>query len=975
MRSAAGSGTRVLSPAVSTPPRDLGGVSREELRHSEPRAGQCSLDQSGQWPGPLGSSVPKSSRAPAVSPAGHLSPALTSVGGTPVCFGIQPRPGRRFPERPARLSDPADAGGQQESFSMDGSAAPGAGQDASLSAGAGGAGAPGRLGAVAGSGGSRSLGRGLAAPQASPGSHETFTSSFSFIRLSLGSAGERGEAEGCLPSREAETSPQSPQEIGARATNPDGPHEDPQGLSQPFCLPAAWGVADSAQGAGRSSRPECGVLPSSDVDAGCSSSPDPSLTGCGGSEGSGSGDAHGWDALLQRWEPVLRDRLLSTRRQLEVASLRSKLQKLQEAAVEEEDYDKAEVLKQRLEDLEQEAGGLQLALPSRQPALRSFLSHLAAQAQAALRGAPQASGDDTQAPRSGEPATPGGLHVTAMRWDRLFGERQQLQKEMAALQARMSVLEAQDQRLSRELEEQERRGLWQRCGLTGPAGQLQAISKALQDTLAAASQLHAQVEPPEAITSLQERIKSLNLSLKEVTNEVCTRESLCSSLRRRVSHLETRLPALREARVLAVSGGHFCTAKDLAEEIRALGCEREGLEAALGRLLVLGSGSAGKLGRLREDQDRLRRELARQAAAHEASVKEKAVKYVEVLEENLRSDATSQRPHHLGTELADFRECAVHVGLHEDGDQEGGNRTRRPNSNRTFQQQLSLGWSTAVQQCQVQAGAMNGLHCNQRTGEAGGYQLRAGNTRYPSLAWSEPMPGKRECRVGQYVVDVASFEQLALPILRNVGSCGGLGPRVCVIDEIGKMELFSQPFIQAVRQTLSSPATVVLGTIPAPKGKPLALVEEIRGRPDVKVFSLGESKKSVPRTSDPDLRALTRVPRAAREKQRLTRPTDVRAEVPVGSGPRVGAAARHPGNSVQVETPQGHGESAVRRSSCTLGRRLKLLRSCLTGLSSHFLSGPVAGVKRDPSRGAQSLEFVPLEVVLVLLVDSEFTAS
>ncbi|XP_047377429.1 cancer-related nucleoside-triphosphatase isoform X1 [Sciurus carolinensis] len=113
-----------------------------------------------------------------------------------------------------------------------------------------------------------------------------------------------------------------------------------------------------------------------------------------------------------------------------------------------------------------------------------------------------------------------------------------------------------------------------------------------------------------------------------------------------------------------------------------------------------------------------------------------------------------------------------------------------------------------------------------------------------SRVGSEPMPGKRECRVGQYVVDVASFEQLALPILRNVGSCGGLGPRVCVIDEIGKMELFSQPFIQAVRQTLSSPATVVLGTIPAPKGKPLALVEEIRGRPDVKVFSVTKENRT-----------------------------------------------------------------------------------------------------------------------------------
>lgn len=52
------------------------------------------------------------------------------------------------------------------------------------------------------------------------------------------------------------------------------------------------------------------------------------------------------------------------------------------------------------------------------------------------------------------------------------------------------------------------------------------------------------------------------------------------------------------------------------------------------------------------------------------------------------------------------------------------------------------------------------------------------------------------------------------------------------------MELFSQPFIQAVRQVLSTPGTVVLGTIPVPKGKPLALVEEIRTRKDVKVFSV-----------------------------------------------------------------------------------------------------------------------------------------
>ncbi|XP_043452233.1 cancer-related nucleoside-triphosphatase isoform X2 [Prionailurus bengalensis] len=109
---------------------------------------------------------------------------------------------------------------------------------------------------------------------------------------------------------------------------------------------------------------------------------------------------------------------------------------------------------------------------------------------------------------------------------------------------------------------------------------------------------------------------------------------------------------------------------------------------------------------------------------------------------------------------------------------------------------------------------------------------------------SEPPRGKRECRVGQYVVDLTSFEQLALPVLRNAGPGSGPGQRVCVIDEIGKMELFSQPFIQAVRQTLSTPGTVVLGTIPVPKGKPLALVEEIRNRNDVQVFSVTKENRN-----------------------------------------------------------------------------------------------------------------------------------
>ncbi|XP_009905297.2 cancer-related nucleoside-triphosphatase [Dryobates pubescens] len=109
---------------------------------------------------------------------------------------------------------------------------------------------------------------------------------------------------------------------------------------------------------------------------------------------------------------------------------------------------------------------------------------------------------------------------------------------------------------------------------------------------------------------------------------------------------------------------------------------------------------------------------------------------------------------------------------------------------------------------------------------------------------SDSSTSRRECRVGQYVVDVVSFEQLVLPMLRNVNHGSDAEKKICVIDEIGKMELFSQAFIQAVRQTLTGSGTVVLGTIPIPKGKPLDLVEEIRSRKDVKVFNVSRENRN-----------------------------------------------------------------------------------------------------------------------------------
>ncbi|KAL6088515.1 hypothetical protein STEG23_024788, partial [Scotinomys teguina] len=278
-----------------------------------------------------------------------------------------------------------------------------------------------------------------------------------------------------------------------------------------------------------------------------------------------------------------------------------------------------ETLRQQLEDLEQEKGCLPWVLPSRQPALGSFLGYLAAQARVALQGATQRSGiDDPEAPLEGE------LKITAQdtlpasitRQDWLIREKQQLQKEIDALQSRMFALEAKEQQLSQETPLQ-----WQGCDLTPlvaqlSPGQLQEVSKALGETLTSASQAPFRVEPPETLRSLQERTKSLNLAVREITTQVCSGERLCSSLRRRLSDLDTRLPALLEAKMLAISGSHFCTAKELTEEIWALSSEQEGLESLLGRLLALSSRSVRRLGSVKEDYIRCRQDLALQEAVH-----------------------------------------------------------------------------------------------------------------------------------------------------------------------------------------------------------------------------------------------------------------------------------------------------------------------------------------------------------------------
>ncbi|RZC30198.1 cancer-related nucleoside-triphosphatase isoform X2 [Glycine soja] len=65
--------------------------------------------------------------------------------------------------------------------------------------------------------------------------------------------------------------------------------------------------------------------------------------------------------------------------------------------------------------------------------------------------------------------------------------------------------------------------------------------------------------------------------------------------------------------------------------------------------------------------------------------------------------------------------------------------------------------------------------------------------------------------VGKYKVDVASFESLALPELQVKEDTD-----LFIIDEVGKMELFSSSFFPAVLRVLESNIPV-LASIPVPK--------------------------------------------------------------------------------------------------------------------------------------------------------------
>ncbi|NXO00199.1 DISC1 protein, partial [Rhinopomastus cyanomelas] len=487
---------------------------------------------------------------------------------------------------------------------------------------------------------------------ASPSPRDNFSSSFSFIQLSLNAASGVSDAEGRSSAEEAEYV-LHPSTVGYQQ-KPEEMVQTCEHLRALHCFSRpSEDLEYESESPVNGKLQDCETVSLSDTEAAFSYSTDSSDAVSAGSsatsgyESSFSVSDCNWDTLMKKYEPVLQDCLHGNRSTLKVKSLIVQLQRLQEKAVEEDDYDRADKFRRKLEELEKEKNSLKFQLPSRHPSISSFLDRFVTQVQATLRWAADHRPEETQLWHENEQKLLKStyqerMQVSATKRNQLFQEKKWLQKEIEDLRARLDILEAKDQQLRREIEEQDRLIQSQDSVLTALLGcislrELQEISKAVDDTLASSYQIPFSLDLPGTIKSLQEKEQSFSMSIKETTAKVCASQKLCSTLRRKVSDIETQLPALLEAKMLAVSGSNFGAAKDLTEEIRSLTSEKEGLEGLLSELLVLSARNIRKLERIKDDYSRLKQELGQGEAAFVTSVKENAEKYMEMLEDKLRS--------------------------------------------------------------------------------------------------------------------------------------------------------------------------------------------------------------------------------------------------------------------------------------------------------------------------------------------------
>ncbi|WP_345025170.1 nucleoside-triphosphatase [Actinomadura keratinilytica] len=100
---------------------------------------------------------------------------------------------------------------------------------------------------------------------------------------------------------------------------------------------------------------------------------------------------------------------------------------------------------------------------------------------------------------------------------------------------------------------------------------------------------------------------------------------------------------------------------------------------------------------------------------------------------------------------------------------------------------------------------------------------------------SHTRTGQTAPRVGRYHVNVSTFEQIALPAL----DCAAAHADVIVVDEIGRMELFSDAFVSRLEKLLASPHPLVATAQLAPH----PLLDDLKAREDIELVTVSETNR------------------------------------------------------------------------------------------------------------------------------------
>ena len=102
--------------------------------------------------------------------------------------------------------------------------------------------------------------------------------------------------------------------------------------------------------------------------------------------------------------------------------------------------------------------------------------------------------------------------------------------------------------------------------------------------------------------------------------------------------------------------------------------------------------------------------------------------------------------------------------------------------------------------------------------------------------------------VGKYIVDIAGFEKFVIPLLTQNKKIQKNEKiiNIYIIDEIGKMELFSKQFEKSVQRIIDNQLFIVIATVPNKHN--LQFVEKLKKRQDSKLFTLTRNNRNLTTT-------------------------------------------------------------------------------------------------------------------------------